>query len=98
MNKYIKSDLEDSINLMKAAIMNTLFDIDSGEETHIDLGKYISCALLYDCLIQACWREKVKSSWQDRLNFISYWITPSGREVSIEGSFWCNQNYIISIC
>lgn len=92
------TDLEKAIAKMRDVIITKLFDIDSGEETKVDFGPNISCNLLYDCLIDACWKEKVKSSWQDRLNFISYWITPSGKEVSIEGSFWCNQNYIISIC
>lgn len=83
---------------MRDAIVDRLFDIDSGEETKVDFGPNISCHLLYDCLIDACWKEKVKSSWQDRLNFISYWISPSGKEVMIEGSFWCNQSYIITVC
>lgn len=90
--------IEKAVAIMKEAIIEKLFDIDSGEETKVDFGPNISCNLLYNCLIDACWKEKVKSNWQDRLNFISYWISPSGKEVTIEGSFWCNQNYILTVC
>lgn len=92
------TNLEKAIAKMRDAIVEKLFDIDSGEETKVDFGPNISCNLLYNCLIDSCWKEKIKSSWQDRLNFISYWISPSGKEVTIEGSFWCTQNYVLTVC
>ena len=56
MNKYIKTDLQDSIKLMRIAIMNALNDIETGEETRINLGPYISQPLLIECLQEANWK------------------------------------------
>lgn len=56
MNKYIKTDLQDSIKLMRVAIMNALNDIETGEETRINLGPYISQPLFIECLQETNWK------------------------------------------
>lgn len=56
MNKYINTDLRDSIKLMRIAIMNALNDIETGEETIINLGPYISQPLFIECLQEADWK------------------------------------------
>ena len=42
MNKYIKFDIENAKSYMKVALMNSMNDIDIGNETSIDLGRNIS--------------------------------------------------------
>lgn len=79
MNKYIKTDLQDSIKLMRVAIMNALNDIDTGEETRINLGPYISQPLLSECLQQAKWDIEIEDP--DEIYYVTK--TPSGKKVSI---------------
>lgn len=89
MNKYIKSDLQDSIKLMRVAIMNSLRDIEIGEETEINLGPYISQPLFLECLQEAKWEIEVDDS--EYLNSIYYEVrTPSSKEViiQIKGGDW----------
>ena len=79
MNKYIKTDLQDSIKLMRIAIMNALNDIETGEETRINLGPYISQPLLIECLQEANW--KIENE-----DFDAYYYetkTPSNKKVII---------------
>lgn len=79
MNKYIKTDLQDSIKLMRVAIMNALNDIENGEETRINLGPYISQPLLLECLQEAKWDIEFDSN-----EYIYYEVkTPSNKEVLI---------------
>ena len=42
MNKYIKFDIENAKTYMKLALMNSMNNIDIGNETSIDLGRNIS--------------------------------------------------------
>ena len=78
MNKYIKTDLRDSIKLMKIAIMNALNNIESGEETKINLGCYISQPLFLECLQEAKWEIEVG----DLMCYETK--TPSGKKVLID--------------
>lgn len=81
MNKYIKTDLSDSIKLMRVAIMNAFNDIESGEEIKINLGPYISEVLLLECLQEARWDIEVDGSEYE----IYYETkTPSGKKVLID--------------
>lgn len=85
MNKYIKTDLDNARKYMKVAIMNTLHDLNSGEEGTINLGPYISWGLLYNCLIESGW-ELTESSDQTSYDIYTRWISPRGINVKIEGS------------
>ena len=80
MNKYIKTDLHDSVKLMKVAIMNALNDIETGEEVRINLGPYISQTLLSECLQEAKWDIEIEDP--DEIHYLTK--TPSGKEVSID--------------
>lgn len=100
MNKFIKTDIENAVIQMKAAIMNALHDIDSGEETYIDLGENISANLLFHCLEEAKWEEDEDSydtnGWG--VDFWEYWYAPSGNRVLINGSLRYETHFVIRIC
>ena len=81
MNKYIKTDLRDAAISMKVAIMNALNDIDKGEETYINLGKYISHSLFMDCLEEAGWNPE--EYLKEDINMESCLSTPSGKIVIV---------------
>ena len=83
MNKFIKNDLRDATSLMKAAIMNTLHDIDSGEETYINLGPNLSNNILMDCLNEAKWDYKLDNKWE----------SPSGKLVLIEEPIFVGNDF-----
>jgi len=78
MNKYIKTDLRDSIKLMKIAIMNALNNIETGEETKINLGCYIPQSLFLECLQEAKWEVEIG----DLMCYETK--TPSGKKVLID--------------
>lgn len=99
MNKYIKSDILNAEKYMKSAIMNSLHDIDSGEEDEIDLGPNLSWNLFSKCLIEAGWIEEENDDFETngwQVDFWTYYHSPSGKYCCIEGSLW-GQNYIIRI-
>ena len=100
MNKFIKTDIENAVIQMKAAIMNALHDIDSFEDTYIDLGENISANLLFRCLKEAEWKEDESSFNINglKVDFESYWYAPSGNRVSISGSLRHNTHFVIKIC
>ena len=98
MNKFIKTDLEQAASYMKAAIMNALHDIDSGEERAIGLGDFIPWPLFVKCLKESGWLEDNDkydtNGWQ--CDFWSFWESPSGKNVEISGSLWYG-NYEIRV-
>lgn len=83
MNKYIKTDLRDAAISMKIAIMNALNDIDKGEETYINLGKYISYSLFIDCLEEAEWSPEKLKTLKEEINMEAMLTSPSGKVVVI---------------
>lgn len=97
MNKFIKTDIENAVIQMKAAIMNALYDIDSGEETYIDLGENISANLLFHCLEEAKWKKDSEEIKVITGNFWSYWFSPSGKYVQVTGCLQNGLNFVIKI-
>lgn len=99
MNKYIKTDIKNAERYMKSALMNALHDIDSGEETEINLGQNISWNLFCNCLIESGWKLDTINTHGWSVDFCAYWISPSGINVIIEGSFFRGKEYrICKIC
>ena len=98
MNKFIKSDIANATGYMRAAIMESLYEIDSGQEEEIDLGSNISWNLFYECLKEAGWKDL--NTWDTNGWEVDFWCTyesPSGKQVDIQGSLWCGLNYIIRV-
>lgn len=95
MNKFIKSDLEAAEKYMKAAIMNALNDIDTGEEDKIVFGQNLSWNLFNKCLEEAKWKHNLRVDFDT--DGYEYWTSPSGKYCCIQGSLNCGQNYEIIV-
>lgn len=64
MNKFIEYDVHNGILQLKCAIMNALNDIESGNETLINLGEHIPFSLILECVQDLGWKQlwnKVKT-------------------------------------
>lgn len=98
MNKYIKYDLEDATTQMRVAIMNALDNINSGECKEISLGKYISGALLLECLEDSKWSNSDSNLESNEWNFWwNNWKTPSELMVDIIGNLFYNHEWILKV-
>lgn len=83
MNKFIKSDIEDAVKLMRTAIMNALNAIENGEIKEIYLGEYISETLLFKCLKQYGYVYDAKSiTWKSSKKCIKVNISPCSIKVA----------------
>lgn len=80
MNKYIKSDLEQSITYMKSAIMNALHNIESDEEVDIEMSKYLSPSLLRECLKSRDW------NFYDEDEEFTYYVNPDEKYLLIDNN------------
>lgn len=58
MNKFIKYDIENGLTLIKCAIRNVLYDLETGELTEYDFGEYVAPALIELCMEECGWEEK----------------------------------------
>ena len=100
MNKYIKSDVEQGISLLKVAINNALFDLEEGNEKEIRFGFPIPLQLIIQCAEERGWVEDMDdwdwtNGWQ-----VDYWykMKDSNKDIylNISGSLLCG-NTVISI-
>jgi len=90
MNKFIKHDIENALSLMKVAINNALADVESGEESYIELGKHVPVSLVIAVAKERHWGYDYEEDldyyyqeWEDL--GISHKYTPDGKLVRIEG-------------
>lgn len=91
MNKFINTDLNDSVLLQKCAIMNILADLENGEEDYYDLGEYASTRLVFECIKSLNWKSKNdRYTFKDDLdaNFWETFISTSGKEIVVSGSLF----------
>jgi len=73
MNAFIKTDIENAVILMKAAIMNALSDIENGEEKEIRFETSLPLQLIIKCAEERGWKEDMNdwdwtNGWQ-----VDYW-------------------------
>lgn len=73
MDAFIKTDIENAVILMKAAIMNALHAIESGEEKEIQFETSIPLQLIIKCAEERGWEEDMNdwdwtNGWQ-----VDYW-------------------------
>lgn len=57
MNKYIKTDIEQGLQYLKAGIMNALADLESGEEKGIRFETSLPLRLIIKCAEERGWKE-----------------------------------------
>lgn len=91
MNKYIKTDIEQGLKYLKTGIMNTLSDIENGEETII-LGKNVPFSLVVECAEERGWRGNKSEDFDTNgCDCWYYMITSNGKKVCIESCLWKGQ-------
>ena len=101
MNKYIKSDVEQGISLLKVAINNALFDLEEGNEKEISFGFPIPLQLIIWCAEDRGWMEDMDGwDWTNGWE-VDYWYKMSHpnreeKRLNISGSLLCG-NTVISI-
>lgn len=101
MNKYIETDIEQGLKYLKTAIMNTLADIESGEEDEITLKGPIALKLVIDCAEERGWVTDPDMDWDWTNGWqIDYWywmLTPDEKRIDISGSVLENDGITISV-
>ena len=94
MNKYIKTDIEQGLILLKAAINNALYDIESGIEDEIILGDYVPFSLVVECAEQRGWKEDLYHEFETngfQYDCWYYMITPNNLDIEIWSCLWKGQ-------
>ena len=94
MNKYIKTDIEQALILLRAAINNALYDIENGIEDEIILGDHVPFSLVVECAEQRGWKEDTLKDWDTNGWECDCWyfmITPNNKLVEIWSSLWKGQ-------
>lgn len=96
MNKFIKTDIEQALILLKSAINNALYDVENGTESEIVLGYHVPFSLVVECAKQRGWTDDEKQSddWTNGWEVDCWWYmyTPDGRKnVCIESCLWLGQ-------
>lgn len=73
MNKYIQTDIEQAITLLKIAINNALLDLETGEEKEIHFGCDIPLSLIIHCAKDRGWEDDMNDwDWTDGWK-VNYW-------------------------
>jgi len=99
MNKYIETDIEQAITLLKVAINNALFDLESGTvKEYISFGYPIPLQLIIQCAQDRGWVEDMDDwDWTNGWE-VDYWykmVHPDKRiYMTIGGSLLCGNSYI----
>ena len=88
MNKYIKTDIENAVIQMKAAIMNALDTLEKGEEKEIRFEAPIPLQLIIECAENRGWESDPIDDWTNgwEVDYFYYMITPNDKLVGIYGS------------
>lgn len=68
MNKYIQTDIEQAITLLKIAINNALMDLETGEEKEIHFGCNIPLSLIIHCAEDRDWKDDPNDNWNNWTN------------------------------
>ena len=91
MNAFIKTDIENAVILMKAAIMNSLDSLEKGEEKEIRFENPIPLQLIIHCAEERGWETDPNMDWDWTNGWgVDYWhrmIHPNRKDyLSINGS------------
>lgn len=99
MNKYIKTDIEQAMILLKIAINNALSDLETGEEKEICFGCALPLQLIIQCAEDRGWEDDHDDDWTNGWEY-DYWyrmISPDEKKyLNISGSL-LNGNTSINI-
>lgn len=101
MNKFIKTDIEQALILLRTAINNALYDIENGIESEIILGNHVPFSLVVECAEGRGW---VRDTYYDLDTTNSFecdcWyhmITPNNKSIEIWSCLFKGQKTRIRI-
>ena len=100
MNKFIKTDIEQGLQYLRAGIMNALADIENGNEKEIELGEFVPFSLVVECAEERGWKEDKLKDWDTNgweCDCWYYMITPNEKVVMIESCLWKGLDTKISV-
>ena len=93
MNKYIKTDIEQGIQYLKAGIMNALVDLESGEEKGIRFETSLPLRLIIKCAEERGWEDDHEDDWTNgwEVDYCYRMIHPDIKDkcLHIDGSLLC---------
>ena len=72
MNKYIDYDIHNGLTVLKCAVMNILYSLDSREITSYIFNPYISSTFIESCMNQCEWTSLENSIWKTPLGELYY--------------------------
>ena len=97
MNKYIKTDIEQAVTLMKVAINNALSDLEEGREKEIHFEASLPLQLIIQCAESRGWEDDHEDDWTNGWE-VDYWyrMAHPKREdyLHISGSLLCGNTSI----
>ena len=100
MNKFIKTDIEQALILLRTAINNALYDIENGIESEIILGDHVPFSLVVECAEDRGWirddyHDLDTNGWECDCWY--YMLTPNNKSVEIWSCLWKGQKTRIRI-
>lgn len=98
MNKYIKSDIKQGIQLLKTGIMNALADIEEGREKEIHFETSLPLQLVIKCAEERGWKDDCEDDWTNgwEVDYFYRMINPNieNKCLGISGSLLCGNTRI----
>lgn len=101
MNKYIKTDIEQAITLLKIAINNALSDLETDKEEEIRFDCDIPLSLIIHCANDRGWKDDPHDNWDNWTNgwevdYSYRMVNPNIKDkcLGIGGSLLCGNTYI----
>lgn len=98
MNKYIKTDIEQGIQYLKAGIMNALSDLKTGVEEEIRFEVPLPLQLIIKCAEERGWEDDHEDDWTNgwEVDYCYRMIHPDIKDkcLHIDGSLLCGNTYI----
>lgn len=100
MNKFIKTDIEQALILLRTAINNALYDIENGIESEIILGDHVPFSLVVECAEKRGWKNDDyydfdTNGWECDCWY--YMLTPDNKSIEIWGCLWKGQGTRIRV-
>lgn len=98
MNKYIKTDVEQAMTLLKIAINNALSDLEEGREKEIRFETSLPLQLIIQCAEERGWEDDHEDDWTNgwEVDYCYRMIHPDMEDkcLHINGSLLCGNTHI----
>ena len=98
MNKYIKSDVEQGMSLLKVAINNALSDLEEGREKEIKFETSLPLQLIIQCAESRGWEDDHDDDWTNgwEVDYFYKMVNPNIEDkcLGISGSLLCGNTHI----